>query len=424
MTKKIPYRPAYRPNRPKTLPSIWRNMPQIARGVAEAVDTGRRIYDSYTKSTQATPKMYGQAMYRGKSWRYGRAVYRRNRNGRMVMRRKYRQRVNRLFKGATVVEQATDTATATQAVHFNVNNAPLLVTARSCIYALTRMIFKKAGHDFPEPNQEVGIVFDNHNLIVVYRSTPNSGGANINIGMSTTTTINTVAQALYLALDNMVYSPGLVFDTIEITGDKTTAKMYIRDLKFDILSKVSVKMQNRSTNNPTDTFTDELDRCPISGQVLSGSGNAPLQNVSTMDLIGLGLVPVEVVQNSASGSDASIKPSPYDFRGVKYEKKLNIQPGDIKTEIIQSKYKIKLSSLVKVWILYRKGSGGGVGPFPNEAYCPWGRFKLISFEKMIGNSSVGDTGSIVVRWETELKQWIGVENKERNYMKPLILASK
>lgn len=405
---------------------MWRNLPAVARSAGRAIQTAKRMYDSYTKESQTdrTPKMYGKAMYRGKSWRYGSAVYRRNRNGRLVMRKKYSIRVNRIFKGATTVEQVTDTSSASQALHFNVNNAPLLVTARSCMYALTRMIFKKAGYDFPEPNTEVGLPFDNHNLLLVYRSTPNSGGANINIGMVSTTTIDNVALALYLALDNMVYSPGLQFDTIEITGDKTTAKMYIRDFTFDILSKVSFKMQNRSVNNPSDTFTDEIDRCPITGQVLSGRGNAPLQNVSTMDLIGLGLSPVEIVSSNTPSSDQSIKPSPYDFRGVRYDKKLNIQPGDIKTEIVQSKYRIKMSALVKQWILYRKGSGGAAGPFPNETYCPWGRFKLISFEKMIGNSASVDTGNIVVRWESEIKMFVGCINNQKNYMKPLILASK
>lgn len=417
----------YKPiSRAKTLPSIWRNLPAVVRTAGRAVQAGKRLYEIMDRGTQTPPKakMYGTAMYRGKSWRYGRAVYRRNARGRMVMRKKYSNRVKRLFKGATVLEQATDTASGTQAVHLNVNNAPLLVTARACIYALVRMMFKKAGHDFPEPNQEVGAAFDSHNLILVYRSTPNSGGANVNIGMSATTTINTVANALYLALDNIVYAPGLVCDTLEITGDKTTAKMYIRDFTFDILSKVALKMQNRSTNNPTDTFTDELDRCPVAGQVLSGRGNAPLQNVSTMDLLGVGVTPVQVVASSTQGLDDSIRPSPYDFRGVRYEKKLNIQPGDIKTEIVQSKIKLKLNALVKQWILYRKGTGGGQGPFPNETYCPWGRFKLVSFEKMIGNSSTVDTGSINIRWESEIKMYVGCLNYEKNYMKPLILASK
>lgn len=375
-------------------------------------------------SRQAKKGRYGTfyGKYAGKSRRMGSKVFIKRRGSRRVSyRRNLKARVNRLYRGHAVVRQDTGVVQGTQAVHLNVNNAPLLTTVYSCFQALVRKMFSKMGNDVVDCEAVLPAMYTGGVFTLGYRPSVNGSYSIISYAVVNTDSLKSIANALYLLVDNMTYSPGLELDVFVYERDNYQTQMYIRNLSFNILSKCSLKMQNRSVNVSGETQTDEVDKVPITGQVLSGKGNCPVQRGDVgLDFMGVGLEPVNIVSSSTPNTFGAVKPNAYDFRGVKYSKKLNLQPGDIKTESISSVVKVRFNSLLKVWISYRNVGGASQ---PNETYCPWGMFKLLSFEKLIGNT-VADNQDIIVKYESELKMYIGLENVTERYAKPIIIQSK
>lgn len=370
-----------------------------------AYDIGRGFFTNQGTQT-SKPKSYNYTDAKrvrfnrkaGKPWKKAKYV-RKVRKGRVYKKKTYVIRSQP--KISTEVNNG-GTVTDANAVYVCGSTAPLNIMKYNAFACLVKDLFKQHGEDirnlddFADTFTTAGAI-----LTVNYRTNLNSAVVSASVTGAAATRFSGIVATLTNVLNFTLKDDGrFVSATIKDDNNKyTEMKMEGYMLSYSMIT--TLKFQNRSVNELNDQNVDTIDRCPCEVRMYYGRGNAPTIDDALFSADFIGDTGVSSVA-LAAGTNEDLRALPYAYQMRNCTRTMNysIQPGEIKGEIIYSKIKISFDSLIKK--MDRIIDQGD----KENAYHPYGHFKLVGFEKTIGNVS-GNSQNVTIVYEskTQIKTW-------------------
>lgn len=175
----------------------------------------------------------------------------------------------------------------------------------------------------------------------------------------------------------------------------------LRNATFTFFAKSSLKVQNRSVSS-TNTDDNAVDNVPLYGKTYGGrgSGTSSITRDSAYSVASYGFW-----CDDTTGTLAKVPtekwfqevPQPNHFRHVSYSGKIHLDPGHIKTSVLDGKVTISLNKVYK--LLFNQPSGSTRA----HEKAVLGKFRFMMLEKMI--NSVGGTAanSIKLAFENNIR---------------------
>jgi len=153
-------------------------------------------------------------------------------------------------------------------------------------------------------------------------------------------------------------------------------KLSLIDGKIFITAKASLKMQNRSVTVVADNEADDVNNAPLNGKVYEGTG-------SSMYPKDISAFPppdrIQAVVSFSSPEDSMNEPPPsYFFVGCKKSAKVRINPGSIKTSVLNYKGNIPINTF---WRMMSATYATATDDFHS---VPFGKFRYFGLERVIG----------------------------------------
>lgn len=350
------------------------------------------------------------------------SMFRRGRGRRRrVLKKWISRRTKRQFSGFAFVHQSGGTVNDQKAVHIAFNNCPARLFFRAMIFVMGRQLFRKAGIDVTDdaagiPNAGANLVFS-----MFWRQSPAASQV-------TSTRAGVANQRYFEFFDSIVnlleglvslYTPNSVVDILQLQmPDGSIHQMYARDIVLDCIAKSALKMQNRSRNTTTDVDSTDIDRCPVNASVIQGRGTGPVprDNFWSTDFYNDGNTALVAL---AGGTNQLLQTTlnPMTYVGARNYGRFTVNPGDIKTHIINQTFKVTFIQVLRSYM---------VNFFldPSNMRVPFGQYKIVSFEKVIGNAAdTSNTQDVSINYECEYKLWMGWKEPTKNYSRPINFAT-
>lgn len=200
------------------------------------------------------------------------------------------------------------------------------------------------------------------------------------------------------------------FQGIFQNGDKPT-QISLLDTKFSFFIKSALKMQNRTVVAAGDDEVD-VNNVPLYGKIYHGPGNGPIgRDSSNAFLLNGDSWKDPAVWNASSQTSYAEPLDAGDLTKVKKYNKIYLNPGQIKTTTVVSKFTIKCQSLWQKFIQYYAGDYEG-------SVYDLGLFNTVCLERVIAKIG-GETGNINIGYEVDCKGWCTLIKSPNKYTMPL-----
>lgn len=353
-----------------------------ALNLYDAARTARRLFSRSSQTAKRT-KQYSRSYYAGK----------RKARGYKIMRGRKYKRYPREPTLVTEVE-AGGSASGAQAVYLNGATIPLNVARIHAWAQVVRKVATNAGQKFRTWDEFIEDFGVGAQFIVYYRAEQD--------GVELSATVNGAAGITYRALLTSLNGLNLnIQDTWQLTegvwvnasGKRTQCS--IAALTLTMYARTHVKFQNRSVNELNDQNTDTIDRCPVRVRVYFGNGNCPMNDdhIHVTPYLVSGNATLPVTSSTSDGTASNrVLPRAKELKYVTNTFDYVLDPGAIKNEQIISRVVVGVEALI------RKADRLSDGGILDKARHSFGNFKLVGFEKLIGNVS-GNTQNVTVTFE-------------------------
>lgn len=405
---------------------VGRAIPYVGPAMAayDAVNSVRNMFSGRSRSTQTEAQQKRNKAYtRSYSTKYNRRSGFRWKKSKIVTRRGrrgyYKRRIPVVPKqpDAVVETNGGGTITDPQCVYVCGQTVPLNILRYSAWSAVLRQAFKMHGQEFKNYEDFIEGWGAAASITVSYRVSVNSGVTSVTIPGAVSQRFSSILQTLTNSTTFGMNDDGF-FNEFVIRDQ--VGKVTYFDIQFvsmSFLCTTVLKMQNRSINELNDQTTDTIDRCPVDIRMFYGKGNGPVidDQLFTADWFGsAGTAAVAL----AAGANTHLltKPRPAELMYVERTFDYQLQPGEIKGEIVTSRFRYSLAGLVKM--LERMVAQG----IYNNCRYPVGHFKLVSVEKTIGNVS-GNTQNVNIIYEAKNTICCTLTRKRNNIMVKRVLST-
>lgn len=216
-------------------------------------------------------------------------------------------------------------------------------------------------------------------------------------------------------MDNFATNYEAQFTELIFT-DVTVRKTFLLDsCTIQIFVKSALKMQNRSQSATAANANDEeaVDNVPVYGKSYSGKGTtlrAKAQYGATGQDLDLNIDrQFGVTIGSESLYGRKEPPQPKDFVNVSHCGKIRMDPGEIKTSVLQDKFAMNFSSLFRACAYSQNPSVPAVNTtftLSTPRLRNLGKFRVFCVEKMISinqNSSPNTAPAISIAFENNVE---------------------
>lgn len=197
---------------------------------------------------------------------------------------------------------------------------------------------------------------------------------------------------------------GFQLDTATLTNNTgaSISTISLKRMKVKYFVKSSFKIQNRSKAAATGDAQDEIDvvdNVPVYGKSYHGKGNALLGKLKSFSPINTINIVADTSFGVMLGSESipgrAEPPQGNEFFNVRRQGKVHLDPSEIKTNVLTSKFNFYLTTLV------RECSRPGAIPSPSTGgekrdLSQIGKFSVFALEKMI---DVGAAEPISIAFE-------------------------
>lgn len=238
---------------------------------------------------------------------------------------------------------------------------------------------------------------------VFYRKDPLSAyTSHTYVTTATAVSLETIAMDFFNHFDNLDNAADLeflqlsFFDKIVAVGQMSNysnGTIFLQNASFVLFSKSTLKVQNR-TIGTTGGDEDSVDNVPLYGKAFYGKGSGT--SGITVDNTYSGGAATGFWCDALTGTMAKVPtekwyqevPQASHFRQVIGTGKVHLDPGHIKTSVLDGKVTISLNKLYR--LLFRTEDVGST----SHAKAILGRFRFMMLEKML-NSVVGDANNSI-----------------------------
>jgi len=229
---------------------------------------------------------------------------------------------------------------------------------------------------------------------------------------------DTVATAIWVQVFFPIIADITLFSNRAIMRDfawtpvgERLIKISLIDGRILLTSKASLKMQNRSVTVVADNEADDVNNAPVHGKVYEGTGSAMYaRDISSFQ-------PPDRIQGVVSFSSPETSmdepPPPYFFVGCKKSGKVRMNPGTIKTSVLQYKGNIPIN------VFWRMMSATYATATDDFHSVPFGKFRYFALERIIGNIGA-EAETIQIAFEHEVTLNMKLQVKHSKYTAPMI----
>lgn len=334
---------------------------------------------------------------------------RRGRRGRRVLRKTYKM----AFRGLEYKREGVQAIQDDNCVYIGHHSTPIDPFFRYTVYTIMKKLLNKKGIDVSDLNIQQGEQLkagDTISFRYIQRPglTPITITVNINIANTYLQLFDSMVNSLYSEMNNGIlgYSSKILDINYNTTGDRVI--LVLVDASVSILTKSSLKMQNRSVAVAADNEADDVNNVPLSGKIYGGTGNA-LVFRSTWEnpaLVGNDTTG-QMVRGAGATDQLKEPPQGYSFHNCNTVGKVRLQPGDIKTSVLTYRKTFKLDTAFGIFSL------NYVYNSDTNAVAKIGSFRVFGLEQVIAKTI--DESGVNVKWEIDFHQWIDVKTRASNY---------
>lgn len=315
-----------------------------------------------------------------------------------------------------VLDAGINGATQGNVVAIGHNNVPIYLAAQTLWRAIVKLLFIKANALTHMSNFEEGLggLGQGSTIRVRYRSDPDGSIQQQDFGpLVGTDSMNTIA--LYYAqwfCDPVLHgnnNEDLEFQDIRlISSNMADTVLNLRKAVFHFYAKSTLKVQNRTVQDATDD-EESVDNVPLYGKAYYGKGSgtsAFTRDVNTYIVAASGFhgdtqfgciakVPTEKWYQEPV-------PASHFIRVVK-SGKVHLDPGHIKTSVLDGKFKISVNNFYKVLGAEMGIAQSGLTAADYHKRSTMGHYRFMLLEKMINAVAGTADNGIKVAWETNIR---------------------
>lgn len=331
--------------------------------------------------------------------------------------RKMRRVPKKLFRGVEYIKQYASTVSDDMACAFTHSTALPSEQLLTFIMMLIKAVLAKKGVYVTDWNAlcsgylATGDIFD-----LLYKpdvsSLPVTTNFSTSITVSGTTKYLDIASALHTQWKGSlaISTDGIVpveFRYQHVNDQIVRVPLMDSKISFFIVSHL--KIQNRSLAAAGE---DEIDvnNVPVYGKVMNGPANGPISRTTAQANFLNGQSTDDMIAGGMSVlTSMNTNPDPSEFTGPKTFGKVGINPGDIKTFSLKSKFVINIQKFMQTQVQY------WVGDTDTSKY-EQGVFNFIFLERAI--SKIGGESGVSFAFEVESKTFCDLRPVQQKYTQP------
>lgn len=271
-------------------------------------------------------------------------------------------------------------------------------------YALMKMVATKMGQTVVSLSDPLFPQTRSYRIEIFYKTAPTAVAASYSYTPSANESVLSVGNAFATQFATFAENPWFVFEwlvvyqiavnTTPAIGTEAILRLNMQKATVKFYSKSALKLQNRTINSTGNVEGDDVDNVPLYGKQYDGRNNWFRPNSSSSYFRPLSTDTVCATSFGFDDTSALKEPMNNGYLiGVKKSGKAHLDPGQIKTSVIESTFKMPLNSLFRK-IAYS---------FVNDNLVSLGKFRFYHFEKMIQAVATTDVNAIRLFYETDLK---------------------
>jgi len=311
-----------------------------------------------------------------------------------------------------VLDAGANTTTAGNTVAIGHANCPLVLAENMLWRAIVKQLFIKAGALTTMSNFEEAIGGLAGGIIRVrYRLNPDSAFTQFTYTTLVTDSLETISKKLWEQFIDPTILGGsnnnLEFFDIRLGGPNySDVVLNLRKAVFHFYGKSTLKVQNRTVQDTTDD-EESVDNVPLHGKAYfgKGSGTSAFTHDASYSIAASGFhtdVEFGALAKVPTEKWYQEPVPPSHFIRVLKSGKVHLDPGHIKTSVLDGRFKVSVNQFYKMLAIEITLSAG----LPTENYhrrSNLGHYRFMILEKMI-NAVVGTTtNSIKCAWEVNLR---------------------
>lgn len=338
------------------------------------------------------------------------------------VKRKYKK----AFQGVMFAFERNGLVTDDKCVYLAHHTAPYVNIVKGLAYVLFKKMLQSMEIEFDAwtTNSIATLPIDTQ-IQLVYKPAFNAVDTAITYSVvAGDTTFGAIAEKIW----DVLFRNGFLIGTINGFDSPSTlvkmniirvnggvSSMNLRDATISCILKSALKMQNRSLNSTGDNEADDINNVPLTGRSYEGSGNGlkgrdnnlilpPCDNIFGWTVVGAG---TEVVLQEP--------PQPYHFQYAYKSGAVRINPGIIKTSVLNDKLYMKLDRFLALCRGMARNDNGNF----TLSYNSMGKTRLFALERSISRLTTELQPGITVATELDSKIWIDVNIKRSKYTAPV-----
>jgi hypothetical protein len=272
-------------------------------------------------------------------------------------------------------------------------------------YSMTKMLAVKLGCTINSFSEFIGGTTIRMTLYI--RNTNTGAIVPLSSGVLASSTTWNQLKDVFISWLNAVTTDSIIWNQLVYETKDTADTQWFTNLRLDLLrcrlqlySKSSLKIQNKSKESSNDA--DAVDRVPLYGKSYEGSGNYWMYKPDNLNTTPGNYLMFNTDENyqyifndfGAGSAGSSLREPPIKelFVRVKASGKAHLDPGMIKTSVLNARNSMSLNALLKVIQQYSSTNN----------QISLGKFRFFIMEKMI-QSAVTTTQFITVAYEHDFK---------------------
>lgn len=351
------------------------------------------------------------------------------------MGRVTRKRYSKARTGMQVAVEQSGLVSDQKCVYIGHHSCPPEFVVKYAIYALVKRCLNTGDVYFSSSGEQyAGNITVGDQFGFEYRANPLAGTAAFAITVAAgDVSYADVMEKVWVQFKAQVLAPGTLptnFGTQSSftkfywnSGGKNRVQLNLFDAKVSFMTKMSLKLQNRSINSVDDDESTDINNVPLHGKTYQFKGNTMIPRDSTAQDAATGVMnPCDTFYGYVAYGAGAVNaiqepPESYFFMGNPKSRKVSLQPGDIKTSVITCKKTMNFSSFTRMVNGWYRGTTN-----VTRLYTNVGPSRFFAMERTISPISGEVIPAIQVAYEHESKLWVSVSCSNGNYTGPINLV--
>jgi len=345
--------------------------------------------------------------------------------------RSQKRKYKKAFNGVQYVFERADTVLDSTCIYAEHCTLPIKTVAKYVVYTMLKKLLNFGSIQFSDWTElRSGRIITGDTFALSYKQLYSSATSTV-ISYTVTAldlTYGQIADKLWVQIfDNLINPAGGVFGmqaqallqsmSYVASSGGHIAEINLRDASVSVMTKSSLKMQNRSYNLAADNEDTDINNVPLYGKSYEGSGNGFVPR----DFSNI-MVPCDIEYGwnifGAGSANALREPPPqYHLQYARRSAKVVISPGKIRTSVLNGNLNMSLDRFFKQCYAIFTSTITDASQFHKL-----GKVRMFALERPIATLPGEVTPGVIMAVEHDFKGWIDIQCKKGQYTAPTTLV--